>query len=111
MLAGVMWLIFIYSSIQVCHCKESDMQVCVRILDKSADAVCAQMLSVEDAWQATCTNGTLLLEGGTASNTSLIAVDQPRYFFNIYISSIYWYFIPNICNIQCDDIVIVLFVR
>ena len=64
----VFWLIMVCPS-------EASEEVCVRILDESTDNVCASMLPIDDAQQASCINGTFVLD---EPQTSLTYTDQPR---------------------------------
>ena len=74
------WFIPLIYLTLICLVETSEMEVCVRILDESTDAVCAGMLRVEDAQQATCINGTIILDGELRGD--LIrrqTTDQPRW--------------------------------
>ena len=73
------WFILISWFALVCLIEAREMEVCARVLDESTDAVCAAVMSVEDAQQATCITGSLVQDGqSTAVQTSLAIIDQPR---------------------------------
>ena len=72
--------IFILSLVLVYQSETSEAEeVCLRQLDEETGTVCAGMMSVEDAQELACINGTLALDGeSTAGQSGLTTTDQPR---------------------------------